>query len=139
MFGDIIQPTHLLFILVVALLVLGPKRLPEVGRSLGKGLRDFRQGMQGVQEEARGVFGDMPDEPAAEPASTTVSTLPEKVGTSTESEGLTASTVADSTGPVFAGDQMPAAQPAATPMVAAVQAPATPPQAFEPDPADYSD
>lgn len=42
MFGDILQPTHLLFILVVALLVLGPKRLPEVGRSLGKGMRDFK-------------------------------------------------------------------------------------------------
>lgn len=42
MIGDILQPTHLLFILVIALLVLGPKRLPEVGRSLGRGLRDFR-------------------------------------------------------------------------------------------------
>ena len=40
--GDILQPTHLIFVLVVALLVLGPKRLPEVGRSLGRGLRDFR-------------------------------------------------------------------------------------------------
>lgn len=45
--GDILQPTHLLFILVVALLVLGPKRLPEVGRSLGRGLRDFRDAMSG--------------------------------------------------------------------------------------------
>ena len=42
MIGDILQPTHLLLILVVALLVLGPKRLPEVGRMLGKGIRDFR-------------------------------------------------------------------------------------------------
>lgn len=42
MIGDILQPTHLLFVLVIALLVLGPKRLPEVGRALGKGLRDFR-------------------------------------------------------------------------------------------------
>jgi TatA/E family protein of Tat protein translocase len=41
--GDILQPTHLLFILVIALLVLGPKRIPEVGRSLGKGIRDFRK------------------------------------------------------------------------------------------------
>lgn len=49
--GDILQPTHLLFILVVALLVLGPKRLPEVGRSLGRGLRDFRAAVSG--EEAR--------------------------------------------------------------------------------------
>jgi sec-independent protein translocase protein TatA len=40
--GDILQPTHLLFVLVIALLVLGPKRLPEVGRALGRGLRDFR-------------------------------------------------------------------------------------------------
>ena len=47
MVGDILQPTHLLFILVVALLVLGPKRLPEVGRTLGSGLRDFRQAISG--------------------------------------------------------------------------------------------
>jgi sec-independent protein translocase protein TatA len=40
--GDILQPTHLIFILIVALVVLGPKRLPEVGRSLGRGLRDFK-------------------------------------------------------------------------------------------------
>src|SRR6059058_3250628 len=48
--GDILQPTHLLFILVVALVVLGPKRLPEVGRSLGKGLRDFRGAISGQDE-----------------------------------------------------------------------------------------
>jgi sec-independent protein translocase protein TatA len=48
--GDILQPTHLLFVLVVALLVLGPKRLPEVGRSLGKGLRDFRSALSGEEQ-----------------------------------------------------------------------------------------
>jgi sec-independent protein translocase protein TatA len=47
MVGDILQPTHLLFILLVALLVLGPKRLPEVGKTLGSGLRDFRQAING--------------------------------------------------------------------------------------------
>lgn len=47
MIGDILQPTHLLFILVIALLVLGPKRLPEVGRSLGRGMRDFRNALSG--------------------------------------------------------------------------------------------
>lgn len=51
MIGDILQPTHLIFVLVVALLVLGPKRLPEVGRSLGKGLRDFRQAMSGEDDD----------------------------------------------------------------------------------------
>jgi sec-independent protein translocase protein TatA len=50
--GDILQPTHLLFILVIALLVLGPKRLPEVGRSLGRGLRDFREAMSGEGDHA---------------------------------------------------------------------------------------
>jgi len=49
MVGDILQPSHLLFILVVALLVLGPKRLPEVGRSLGRGLRDFRAALSGEE------------------------------------------------------------------------------------------
>lgn len=79
MFGDIVQPTHLLLILVVALLVLGPKRLPEVGRSLGRGLRDFRSGLQGVQDEARGIFSDAVDEPSLPPADSAVSTVPEPV------------------------------------------------------------
>jgi sec-independent protein translocase protein TatA len=40
-------------VLVIALLVLGPKRLPEVGRSLGKGLRDFRSALSGEERERR--------------------------------------------------------------------------------------
>jgi sec-independent protein translocase protein TatA len=39
---DIVQPTHLLLLLVVALFVLGPKRLPSAAKSLGRGMRDFR-------------------------------------------------------------------------------------------------
>ncbi len=39
------NPVHLLFLAAVALLVLGPKRLPEVARSLGKGIREFRDAM----------------------------------------------------------------------------------------------
>lgn len=57
--GDILQPTHLLLILVVALLVLGPKRLPEVGRSLGKGLRDFRQAIS-FDDNERDAFSMPP-------------------------------------------------------------------------------
>lgn len=49
MVGDILQPTHLLFVLVIALLVLGPKRLPEVGRSLGRTMRDFRSAISGEE------------------------------------------------------------------------------------------
>jgi sec-independent protein translocase protein TatA len=37
------SPVHLLFLGAVALMVLGPKRLPELARALGKGVREFRQ------------------------------------------------------------------------------------------------
>ncbi len=39
------SPVHLLFLGAVALVVLGPKRLPEVARALGKGMREFREAM----------------------------------------------------------------------------------------------
>jgi sec-independent protein translocase protein TatA len=39
------NPVHLIFIGVVALIVLGPKRLPELARSLGHGMREFRESM----------------------------------------------------------------------------------------------
>jgi sec-independent protein translocase protein TatA len=51
MIGDILQPTHLLFILVVALLVLGPKRLPEASRAIGKGIRDFKMAVSGEEHD----------------------------------------------------------------------------------------
>lgn len=38
-------PTELIVILVIALLVLGPKKLPEVGKSLGKGMREFKDSL----------------------------------------------------------------------------------------------
>ena len=37
------SPVHLLFLGAVALIVLGPKRLPELARALGKGMREFRE------------------------------------------------------------------------------------------------
>ena len=40
--------TGLIVILIVALLVFGPKRLPEIGRSLGKGMREFKDSLSGV-------------------------------------------------------------------------------------------
>ncbi len=56
MFGDILQPTHLILILLVALVVMGPKRLPEAGKALGKGLRDFRSAMSGIEEHSNDIF-----------------------------------------------------------------------------------
>jgi sec-independent protein translocase protein TatA len=42
-----VGPTELIIVLVIALLVLGPKRLPEVGRSVGKGMREFKESLSG--------------------------------------------------------------------------------------------
>jgi sec-independent protein translocase protein TatA len=42
MFTGLLQPTHLIILLAVALILLGPKRLPDAGRALGQGLREFR-------------------------------------------------------------------------------------------------
>ena len=61
------QPTHLLFVLVVALLVLGPKRLPEVGRQLGNGLRDFRAAINGERPEHHDEVTGADNPLAAEP------------------------------------------------------------------------
>jgi sec-independent protein translocase protein TatA len=41
--GNILNPTHLLLVLGVALLVLGPKRLPEAGRGIGSAIRGFKE------------------------------------------------------------------------------------------------
>jgi sec-independent protein translocase protein TatA len=43
-----ISVVQVLLVLVVAMLVFGPRRLPELGRSLGRGLRDFRTGLRGT-------------------------------------------------------------------------------------------
>jgi sec-independent protein translocase protein TatA len=45
MIENILSPTHLLLILVVALIVLGPKRLPDAGRGLGSAIRSFRDAL----------------------------------------------------------------------------------------------
>ena len=44
--GELFQPTHLLVVLVIALLVFGPKKLPELGKSLGEGIRGFKNAMK---------------------------------------------------------------------------------------------
>jgi sec-independent protein translocase protein TatA len=44
MFEGILQPTHLILILVIVLIVFGPGKLPEVGGSLGKSIREFKRG-----------------------------------------------------------------------------------------------
>ncbi|MDA8194750.1 MAG: twin-arginine translocase TatA/TatE family subunit [Thermaerobacter sp.] len=42
---DIFSPMHIIVLLIIALLVFGPKRLPEIGSGLGKSIREFKQSM----------------------------------------------------------------------------------------------
>jgi sec-independent protein translocase protein TatA len=56
------NPIHLIFLAGVALLVLGPRRLPEVARSLGKGIREFRDAMS--EGSVGGFVHAHEDEPA---------------------------------------------------------------------------
>lgn len=47
----LLQPTHLILILGIALLMFGPKKLPELGQGLGKGIRGFRDALRGIRDD----------------------------------------------------------------------------------------
>jgi sec-independent protein translocase protein TatA len=64
MLTSILQPTHLIIVLIVALLVLGPKRLPEAGRALGQGLKEFKNSVSAAHDD------DAQDQVAVAPRST---------------------------------------------------------------------
>ncbi|HUI41057.1 MAG TPA: twin-arginine translocase TatA/TatE family subunit, partial [Terriglobia bacterium] len=49
------QPTHLLLILLIVLILFGPGKLPDLGRGLGKGIREFKDALKG------GVASDSPN------------------------------------------------------------------------------
>lgn len=62
MIEGLFQPQHLLIILVVALFIFGPKKLPELGQGLGKGIRSFRDSMKAASSEP-----DKIETPATQP------------------------------------------------------------------------
>jgi sec-independent protein translocase protein TatA len=63
-----IGPMELIVVLIVALVILGPKRLPAAGRSLGRGITEFRGGLSGGRHEPTELVG-LPE--TAEPTTTT--------------------------------------------------------------------
>jgi sec-independent protein translocase protein TatA len=83
-----VGPTEILVVLLIALIVFGPKRLPEVGRTVGKGLREFRRATQeirgdieaGLDDDEPPPAGRTPDRPLTE-----ASTSPKQDGVDTTS------------------------------------------------------
>jgi sec-independent protein translocase protein TatA len=65
---------ELLILLLVLLLVFGPKRLPEMGRQLGKGMREFKESVSGSGKDDDGSIDDMAELPPAEPEPTQAAT-----------------------------------------------------------------
>jgi sec-independent protein translocase protein TatA len=65
------NPIHIAFLLVILLLVFGAKRLPEMGRSLGAGLRGFRESISGVAPVGSHITAntETPSEPRTPPSS----------------------------------------------------------------------
>lgn len=78
MFGDLLSPMHIIVLLLVALLIFGPKRLPEIGQGVGKAIRDFKDTVNGVTK---------PPEASSPPVAATVT-----ASSATVSEALTSET-----------------------------------------------
>jgi sec-independent protein translocase protein TatA len=80
MIGNILSPTHILLVLAVALLVLGPKRLPEVGRGLGAAIRDFKGSLSGADITDERPAPESLIEPDISPADPSAALRPEDTG-----------------------------------------------------------
>jgi sec-independent protein translocase protein TatA len=68
MLDNLFTPTHLIIILVIALLVFGPRKLPELGKGLGEGLKGFKEGIKGTTEAPKQeniAKNETPQPPAA--------------------------------------------------------------------------
>jgi len=49
--GDLFQPWHLVILAIIVIVLFGGKKLPELGKGLGEGLRGFKEGMKGITED----------------------------------------------------------------------------------------
>jgi len=68
--GDLLQPWHMIVLLVVAFLLFGAKRLPELGKGLGEGLKGFKEGLKGISDPAPPAPTVQQSAPTAPPPST---------------------------------------------------------------------
>lgn len=71
-----LQPMHLILIVAIVVIVFGPSKLPELGSSLGKGIREFRRGSEDLKEVRESVTSAVSLEPTKKPIATVASPLP---------------------------------------------------------------
>jgi sec-independent protein translocase protein TatA len=64
MFEGLFQPMHLLVIFGIALMVFGPKKLPELGKGIGEGIRGFKSAMNPKEEEKTPSSTGVKDDPS---------------------------------------------------------------------------
>ncbi len=67
MLDNLFTPTHLIIILIIALLVFGPRKLPELGKGLGEGIKGFKEGIKGTPDAPQDNIAksEAPQPPAA--------------------------------------------------------------------------
>jgi len=69
---DLLSPTHLLIIFAIALLIFGPKKLPELGKGIGEGFRALKDGMKDKPVEQAATAAPAANAPASNaPGNTT--------------------------------------------------------------------
>ncbi len=66
-----VGPLEIAIVLIIALIVFGPKRLPELGKSLGKGINEFREGMSKIGDDDKHEDDEDEEEFETEPAALT--------------------------------------------------------------------
>lgn len=106
--SGLLQPWHLLVILVIVLIVFGPGKLPDLGQSLGRGIREFKSSIKGDD-----------DEPVKSVASTVVDppTVPASKVTVVETPAAPAAKVTVVETPVVTVSRSVPAEPPKTPVV----------------------
>lgn len=76
MFEGLLQPTHLVLILIIALVAFGPSKLPELGGALGKSIREFKKSTEDIQEIKDSVRGTVESTKGAVTSAVTVQPRP---------------------------------------------------------------
>ncbi len=72
------SPTHIVLLLLIALLLFGAKRLPEIGRSLGHGMREFKDSVSHMGADEHDRSHETPELPPADEAATHIAPVRER-------------------------------------------------------------